>query len=101
MVLNNKRDNKRNKTKIWKVTVRFDLPPLGAMFARLTFKDNQLTTDIFAKEKNTANLVNAHLDKLNESLFSAGINVASLSGQQGLIPESLEPQETDGINLRV
>ena len=101
LIENHKRKQDREKTKIWKITVRFDLSPLGAMFARLTFKDNQLTTDIFAKEKDTAELVNQHLDKLNESLFSAGINVASLSGQQGLVPESLEPQDSDGISVRV
>ena len=101
LLFENNKKQKQQKSKVWKITVRFDLPPLGAMFARLTFKDNQLTTDIFAKEKETAELVNQHLDKLNESLFSAGVNVASISGQQGLVPESLEPQETDGINIRV
>ncbi len=86
------------KNKYWKVVVRFDLEPLGPMFAEIQFENERLSTQLFAQEKKTANLINQHLPTLRKSLFSAGVNVKNVSGSQGNIPENLCGQDKPSID---
>ncbi len=80
---------KGQKVKRWKVVVRFDLKPLGPMFARIELENERISTHFFAREQQTAQLINQHLHVLKKSLFAAGVNIEKLAGSQGKIPERL------------
>jgi len=84
-------DNNRKNQKIkrWKVVVRFDLEPLGPMFAQVELQNEKISTHFFAKKQQTAALINQHLHHLKQSLFSAGVEVEKLEGNQGKIPDTL------------
>jgi hypothetical protein len=96
-------DNKKSgvKKKFWKVVVRFDLEPLGPMFAEIQFENEKLSTHLFAQEVDTAQLINQHLPTLRKSLFSAGVAVNKVSGSQGNVPEDLKKQEKPNVDTHV
>ena len=77
----------------WKVTIRFELEPLGPVFARVSLNNERITTDFYAKQKSTSDLINQHLDKLHSSLLGAGLDIDRLGGQQGLVPDHLAAEE--------
>lgn len=83
-------DNKSNQAKKqWKVVVRFDLAPLGPMFAQVELKDDKISSHIFAESQTTAKLINEHLHVLKKSLTDAGVDTDAINGSQGNIPDSL------------
>ena len=90
--------NNSIKKRYWKVVVKFDLEPLGPMFAEIQFENEKISTHIFAEKKETAVLINQHLPTLRKSLFSAGVDVNKVSGSQGNIPENLYGQDKPSID---
>jgi len=76
-------------TKHWKVVVRFDLEPLGPMFAQVELVNDRLSTHIFAQSRETAKLIDDNLHVLKQSLFAAGLDTEKVTGSQGNIPEKL------------
>lgn len=92
------KNNNSVKNKYWKVVVRFDLEPLGPMFAEIQFENEKISTHLFAEKKETASLINQHLPTLKKSLFSAGVDVNRVSGSQGNIPENLRNQDKPSID---
>jgi len=95
------KNNQSVKSKYWKVVVRFDLKPLGPMFAEIQFENERVSTHIFAEKKETAQLINQHLPTLKRSLFSAGVDVSKVSGSQGNIPDNLKDKESPNIDAHV
>ncbi len=77
------------KVKRWKVVVRFDLEPLGPMFAQVELENERVSTHFFAQSQQTAQLINQYLPLLKKSLFTAGVDIDKLEGSQGKIPERL------------
>ena len=92
---------KAGKIKNWKVVVRFDLEPLGAMFAQIELRNERISTHIFAESQQTASLINEHMHVLKKSLFSAGVDVDELKSSQGKIPEKLIKDDPNKVDIRV
>ncbi len=91
----------RNKVKHWKVVVRFDLEPLGPMFARIELENDRISTHFFAQAQQTAALISEHMHVLKQSLFSAGVKVDKLEGSQGKIPETLIKNDVQLVDTHV
>lgn len=90
MLFENSNNNEiKQKVKRWKVVVRFDLEPLGPMFAQVELQNEKISSHFFAKKPQTAALINQHLHLLKQSLFSAGVEVEKIEGSQGKIPDTL------------
>jgi len=89
----------KSDSQYWKVVVRFDLEPLGPMFAQVELKEDRLSTHIFAQSAETAQLIDSHLHVLRDSLVSAGINTDTLAANQGHVPETLVPKQRQGVDL--
>lgn len=89
------------KIKSWKVVVRFDLEPLGAMFAQIELVNERISTHIFAESQQTATLINQHMHVLKKSLSSAGVDIDELKGSQGNIPEKLIKDDPNKVDVRV
>ena len=85
----------------WKVVVRFDLAPLGPMFAQVELKNNRISTDIFAESQSTAKLINEHLHVLQKSLADAGLDIDKIASNRGKIPEVLVKNSEHTVDLRV
>jgi len=86
------RSNSQDLTKSkrhWKVVIRFDLEPLGPMFARVEMENERISTHLFSESSETAKLINDHLHILKQSLHEAGVDIDDLSGGQGNIPDKL------------
>lgn len=95
-------DKKENSVvKSWTVTVRFDLEPLGPMFAKVSLKNQRISTHFFAQKETTASLLNQHLDYLKQSLIAVGVDIEELKGTQGIVPEELIRNEEHSVDLRV
>ncbi len=101
LLFEHKNDPKQEATKQWKVVVKFDLQPLGPMFAQIELKDNRISTDIFAESQATARLINDHLHVLQKSLFEAGIDTDKIASSQGKIPEQLIKTNEHSVDIRV
>ncbi len=93
--------NKEKASQFWKVVVRFDLEPLGPMFAQVELKNDRISTHIFAQSAETANLIENHLDILRDSFTQAGINSDRLEANQGKVPETLIQPERQGVDIRI
>jgi len=95
-------DQQAAKTvKSWKVVVRFDLEPLGAMFAQIELVNERVSTHIFAETQQTATLINQYMHVLKKSLSSAGVDIDELKGSQGKIPEKLIKDDPNRVDIRV
>ena len=93
--------NEKSTTKSWVVTIRFDLEPLGPMFARVSLKGERISTHFFAENKTTAKLLTENMQHLETSLFAAGLDVDEVQGQQGIVPQELTRNEDRRVDLRV
>jgi len=101
LLFEHQNENLTKSVKQWKVVVRFDLDPLGPMFAQVQLKDNRISTNIFAESQPTAKLINEHLHVLQKSLADAGLDIDQVAGSQGKIPESLAKNTEHSVDIRV
>ncbi|MEP1740372.1 MAG: flagellar hook-length control protein FliK [Kangiellaceae bacterium] len=101
LLIEHQNENLTKSVKQWKVVVRFDLDPLGPMFAQVQLKDNRISTNIFAESQPTAKLINEHLHVLQKSLADAGLDIDQVAGSQGKIPESLAKNTEHSVDIRV
>jgi Flagellar hook-length control protein FliK len=70
----------------WTVWLKFDLPQLGPVQARVTLSGDQVGTAIWAERETTAELFQQHLANLEAALRHAGLTPASLTSQTGAPP---------------
>jgi len=96
----NEQSSDRQSGRTWTVTIRFDLEPLGPMFARISLKNQRIATRFFAKDELTAKLLDENIEHLKKSLFAAGVEIDEISGQQGLVPETLLSNDTHRVDVK-
>ncbi|WP_196138463.1 flagellar hook-length control protein FliK [Aliikangiella sp. G2MR2-5] len=96
----NRTKKKKEIEKNWSVTIRFELEPLGPMFARVQLAGERISAHFFAQDESTAKLIVEHLDKLKDSLNLAGVKVDELKGQVGIVPEKLLVDDEQKIDLK-
>ena len=94
-----KSDSSQNAKKHWKVIVRFDLEPLGPMFAQIELKNEKISSHIFAESQTTAKLINENLHVLKKSLLDAGVTTDSIKSNQGNIPNQLVPNSEHSVDF--
>lgn len=91
----------KSGVKSWTITIRFDLEPLGPMFARVSLKNQRISTRFFTQSESTSALLNEHLDYLKQSFLAVGIKVDELEGSQGIVPEELVRNPEHSVDLKV
>jgi flagellar hook-length control protein FliK len=74
------------------VTLDFDLEPAGAISAKLTLNEEEISTAFLAQRLESVALVEQHLPRLNAAFIRAGLKVGSLSARQELAPKRPEQQ---------
>ena len=85
----------------WTVTVKFDLAPLGPMFAKVSLQNDRISTHFFAREASTAKLLADNIQHLQQSLFAAGVDVDEIKGQQGIVPDELISKDKHKVDIKV
>ncbi len=75
-----------NKVKQWKVTLAFDLDPLGPMYAQIRLRDHAVSTRFWAEREATLQAVRSELDALKTKLVSLGLQVEELDCLPGAPP---------------
>ncbi len=78
--------NDEEKVRQWKVTLAFDLPPLGPMYAQIRLREQHVATRFWAERQATLEAVRAELDGLKERLGALGLQVEELDCMQGAPP---------------
>lgn len=91
----------KSGVKSWTITIRFDLEPLGPMFARVSLKNQRISTRFFTQNESTSALLNEHLDYLKQSFHAVGIKIDELEGSQGIVPEELVRNPEHSVDLKV
>ena len=79
-------------THLWRLTIHFDLKPLGPIDAHLTLSGGeQISTLFWASYKPTFSLLQANLPLLRNNLERAGLKVERIDSYHGKPPEAAQP----------
>lgn len=70
---------------IWSLTLKMNLPPLGALRVHLILQGDAISTILWAERKETTKLLHTHLNLLHEAYVTAGLEVKKLETHQGRI----------------
>ena len=102
LLLQSDKKNKNKTDKLWQITIKFDLQPLGPMFAKVSLRGKNISTHFFAEKAETAKLLEENIGYLKDTLFAAGLQPDAVEGQQGKIPENLINLDRQAmIDLRI
>ncbi|VAW87269.1 hypothetical protein MNBD_GAMMA16-369 [hydrothermal vent metagenome] len=78
---NSKQGN--NKQQGWNITLAFDFEELGPVYAHIILRGKKVNTNITAEQGKTKLLFEKHIDKLKESLTTAGLEIDNICCSQG------------------
>jgi len=80
--------NRKEKPEtLWKVELAFDVAPLGPLQVQAQLLQGSLSSQIWAENSRTADLIAAELDHLRQRLVTAGLNVGELACRRGTPPQ--------------
>lgn len=84
-------DRNRNGAKqerAWNAELALDLPELGAVYARITVRQNHLSAHLWLSDEKTQQIVDQALPELRKALENRGLQVGKLGCQHGIPPET-------------
>lgn len=79
-------EGEQKKVRQWKVTLAFDLAPLGPMYAQIRLREQTVATRFWAEQPATLQAVRAELDTLKQKLVALGLQVEELDCLAGAPP---------------
>ena len=77
--------------------VNLDLPPLGAMHAKVSLAGSRVDTVIWAEERATLDLMRAHVDWLQSQLEAAGLEATPVQCLAGKPVRNHSPAATEPL----
>jgi hypothetical protein len=77
----------KEKEKIWRVELAFDLNPLGPLQVQAQLIGGNLSSQLWAEREGSAELINGELGNLRERLVACGLNVSDLTCNRGTPPQ--------------
>ncbi|TBU98271.1 flagellar hook-length control protein FliK [Stutzerimonas kirkiae] len=81
------RDQQEKNDPLWKVDLAFDIAPLGPLQVQAQLYRGSISSQIWAEQAQTAQLVDHELGHLRERLLAGGLVVGELSCQRGTPPQ--------------
>lgn len=72
-----------NKQQSWDITLAFDFAELGPVYAHIILRGKKVNTNITSEQSTTKLLFEKHIDKLTESLTTAGLEIDNICCSQG------------------
>lgn len=73
----------REKERLWRVELAFDLEPLGPLQVQAQLIAGNLSSQMWAQREGAAELISAELDNLRARLVACGLNVKELACNRG------------------
>lgn len=95
---NKDEQSETEKKSKWKITLAFDFEGLGPLVVQINLMPPQISSTIWAEQKETLKMVNNEAKKLRESLTNIGLEVDSINclhGQPNLKKTRLDQQIVD------
>ncbi|MEE2000069.1 flagellar hook-length control protein FliK [Alkalimonas sp. MEB108] len=89
-----------NKTKVWQLTMHFDLLDLGKLMATARLQDNRLNLQIYSEQTQAQALAEQYLPLLTERLTAQGIEVEQAQCQLGAVPGTLFSRQSSLIQVQ-
>ena len=77
----------KEREKIWRVDLAFDLQPLGPLQVQAQLMAGSLSSQLWAEQEGSAELIAAELGNLRSRLVACGLNVQELSCNRGTPPQ--------------
>jgi hypothetical protein len=74
----------KEKEKLWRVELAFDLEPLGPLQVQAQLVAGSLSSQMWAEREGAAELISSELDSLRARLVACGLNVKELACNRGL-----------------
>lgn len=74
----------KEKEKLWRVELAFDLEPLGPLQVQAQLVAGSLSSQMWAQREGAAELISAELGSLRERLVACGLNVKELACNRGV-----------------
>ncbi|MCX4028951.1 flagellar hook-length control protein FliK [Endozoicomonas sp. SM1973] len=68
---------------LWQFQLSFDIPPIGPLYARVKLRGNKASASFWAEQQATYQVINQHIEDLQQALTKRGIQVETLTCQQG------------------
>ncbi|MDF3936779.1 flagellar hook-length control protein FliK [Pseudomonas citronellolis] len=81
------RDNEQARESLWRIDLAFDLDPLGPLQVQATLAPVGLSSQLWAEQEATAQLIERELGTLRQRLQNAGLTVQELSSHLGRPPQ--------------
>lgn len=77
----------REKEKLWRVELAFDLEPLGPLQVQAQLIAGSIASQLWAEREGSAELISSELGNLRERLVACGLNVKELECNRGVPPQ--------------
>lgn len=74
----------KEKEKLWRVELVFDLEPLGPLQVQAQLLAGNISSQLWAEREGSAELISAELGSLRERLVACGLNVKELECNRGV-----------------
>ena len=74
----------KEKEKLWRVELAFDLEPLGPLQVQAQLIAGSLSSQMWAQREGAAELISSELDSLRARLVACGLNVKELACNRGV-----------------
>ena len=101
VLFESKNTPEKPKEKIWNITIRFDLEPMGPMFAKVTMQGERISTHFYAEQPDTAKLLAENMEHLKDNLLASGVEIDEIKGSQGNVPNELVKDDDHKVNFKV
>ena len=72
---------------LWKIDLSFDLEPLGPLHIQASLQGTRISSQLWAQQGATAELIEHELSHLRDRLLGIGLTVKDLSCHQGSPPQ--------------
>ncbi|HEX8590182.1 flagellar hook-length control protein FliK [Pseudomonas sp.] len=77
----------REKEKLWRLELAFDLEPLGPLHVQAQLMAGTIASQLWAERERSAELISSELDNLRARLVACGLNVKELQCNRGVPPQ--------------
>lgn len=96
---NNEADN--NTSKIWQVTLTFDLPKLGKLLATAKLNQDEVDIKLYSEQSDALKKAKKYTELLTERLIEQGLSVSAIHCSLGKIPERAQKNSVHLLQVKV
>lgn len=96
----NSGDGERSSESVWRITLSFNLEPLGPMYSLVRIQKGKVSSSFWTENDNTLRLLERELPHLRQALSGLGLEVENLEAVRGVPSFTQTRLETQLIDIR-